>query len=167
MSRRKIKLPVGITLSIGMLRDDSPTAEDIRGYVLGAARESDDGNPPDNDVVKGLVNAYVAMCKAEACAEDVEVEFNLCDPAESEQVYRQYALKGYRQAVKKEYPEVMEQDDCSVYENCDWYEFVGIHWPDQLVAEFGFMAGYNSGRSALEMNRYYKAYKAEQAEKEV
>lgn len=162
MTTRKIKLPAGITMSIGMLRDDPPTAEDVRGYVLGAARESDDGTPPNSDVVRGLVKAYVALCEADAYEEDEEVEFVILDPSESELLYREFAIKGYRHAVKKEYPGVKDQDDCSVYENCDWYEFERIHWPDQLIAEIGFMVGYRDGRSALAMSRHFKAERAKE-----
>jgi len=153
---RDIKIPVGFTL-MASLGSDMPTAEGLRDLIFAAALPEDDD--PNADVLKGLIRAYMALAEAE---EDEDYEVVSDEPDwEAEKIYREFAIKGWRAAVGRRYPEAAKsRDDDEVYESCPWYDFGKMVWPDQLVAEVGYLAGYKSGREGIAMHEYVQEQEA-------
>lgn len=146
---RNIKMPAGITF-LSSLRSDPPTAADIREMVFNAALADD----PDERVIRALVKAYMAMSIAEAEAEDEDTDWEMVSDEpnwDAEKVYRKYIIAGYRVASKLKPEQV---DDDSIYENCTWYDYGKMDWPDQLIAEVAFVRGYRDAREAQAMYNY-------------
>lgn len=148
---RDIKIPVGFTL-MAVIGGEVPTAEGIKELIFAVALPEED--EPNVDVLKGLIRAYMALFDAEAEENNWEPGYEVLNDAndyEAEKVYRRFAVKGWRVAVKREYPKaVASRDDDEVYDCCPWYDFGKMVWPDQLVAEVGYLAGYREGVAMTE-----------------
>lgn len=157
---KKIKLPPGISL-LASLEPDPPTVESIKDDIFGLLFDDDDGI--NQDVLAALVKAHRELLIAQAEENDEEVEL-VCDTDdyEAEKLYRQFCIKGWRHAVKKEYPEAeASRTDDDVYEGCPWYEFEkGIVWSAQLLAEVGYVLGYREGRRGIAMTKYVQQQEA-------
>jgi len=147
MSNYEIKIPAGLSLFAGtIIEPEPPTLSSLKDDILGLCLAED----TNADVVCHLVNAYIDILIEE------DEEFELTD-GDAEQVYRKYAIRGWREAVSRDYPEATRsRDDSTVYESCDWFEYDKTHWPAQLVAEIGYLVGIKNGRSAVAMSRYYE-----------
>ena len=149
-----ISIPPGLKLLAGtILEPERLTAESLKEDILGLCLDNED--QINADVVGHLVNAYIDLLI------ENDEEFELTD-GDAEQIYREYAIKGWRESVSREYPEaVKSRDDNEVYDSCDWYEFGSHHWPAQLIAEVGYLLGYKGGRQGIAMTKYYEAHKKE------
>ena len=135
---------------------EEPTADGLRELIYSAALPKD--NDHNSDVLRGLLKAYIALLDVED--EDFETLHDSND-YEAEKVYREFAIKGWREAVGHKYPEAAaSRDDDEVYENCQWYYFEKMVWPDQLIAEVGFLAGYTAGREGIAMHEYIQKQEA-------
>jgi hypothetical protein len=151
---RKIQLSPGLSLIAGtIVQPERPTSESIKEQIFGAILDYGDECSPNADVVKGLVAAYSALLEAE---DEEEVGFDRISDNEAELLYREYAIKGRRNAIRSKHPKVAKKrEDCSVYEYCDWYDFGRMTWPTQLIAEVGFIVGSKAGKETLAWDRYH------------
>lgn len=142
-------MPSGITL-LSSLRNDPPTAGEIRDMVFNAALADD----PDREVVRALVRCYMTVSATEAEAEGEDTDWEVISDDENwdaEKMYRKYIVAGYRQGLKLT-PE--QADDDSIYESCTWYDYGKTTWPDRLLAEVAFVRGYRDAREAKAMYDY-------------
>lgn len=153
-NNKKIRLSPGIQL-LSAMEPDAPTVESLKDNIFGLLFNDDDGI--NHDALAGLLKAYNALLIEQAEENDVEVEFvSDADDYAAEKLYRRFCIRGWRDAVKREYPEaVASRDDDSVYEGCPWYEFEKrLAWPEQLIAEIGYVLGYKEGRRGIAMTKY-------------
>lgn len=157
----KIKISAGLKLLAGtILQPDRPTAESIKEQIFGTILDTEDCDFDPPDLVKPLVAAYMVLIEREAELASYEGngdgEIDTVSNNEAEQLYREFTIKGWRNAVSSKHPKVAkERDESDVYESCDWYEFDKMTWPTQLIAEVGFVIGYKSGQQALAWERYH------------
>lgn len=156
MATPKIRIPLGLNLIAGTIMEpDKPTAETLREHIFGLVLDDDDSVNPD--VLRPLVNAYEALL-IEGEEDDIEFVSDADDWA-AEKLYRQFCIKGWREAVGRTYPEAVDsRTDEDVYEGCPWYEFGGkCNWPAQLIAEIGYLRGYKEGCRGVAMTNYVQA----------
>lgn len=158
----KIKIDPSLRLFTGtILEAEKPDASTLREHIIGICLNDDDGI--NMEVLKPLVQAYIAQATYEFDEEERGREVQLVsdhDDYAAEKLYRKYSIKGWREAVRPEYPEYEKScDDDAAYENCGWYEFGKMVWPAQLIAEVGYMLGYRSGRSGVQMTRHFESRK--------
>lgn len=156
MSKYNIELPVGIEL-LGVTGNIRVTADDLKEMLLIEAVWSDD--EPNLDAVEGLVSVYVALVDEK----DPPAYQRIVDWVEAEAIYREFAIKGLRwSVVNTRGYEGMTDDE--IFELCDWYEFgERIRWPDQLIAEIGFVSGFKAGAGSKQLRNYAKRLKKEEA----
>lgn len=147
----KYKISPGLTLMAAM-EPSQPTAESLKDNIFGLVLDEDGNNV---EVLKHLVAAYSQIISNEADDEDKEVEFvSDSDDWAAEKLYREYCIKGWKNAMKRRFPQALERDDDSIYESCPWYDFGKMTWPAQLIVEVGFLLGYKAGREAIGMHDY-------------
>jgi hypothetical protein len=160
-NKKKIRIPAGLSfLASSMLTPDAPTSEGLKESVFGLVLNDDDG--VNEKVVGALVSAYAELLLDEIEREDSddEIEFVGDEGYAAEKLYQKYCIAGWRAAVKREYPEAeASRDDESVYEGCPWYEFSGVTWPAQLLAEVAYVLGYKEGRRGVAMSRYFEEHR--------
>ena len=159
MSNFNIKIPAGLNMMAGtILEPEVPTADSLKNDIFALCMSDDVAEL--TPVIKGLVNAYVALAEFNDEDEDMVLVSDSDDWA-AEKVYIEYAIKGWRQAVGREYPEAAKsRDDERVYESCPWYDFGKMTWPAQLIAEVGYLVGYKAGREGVAMSRYFEQQEA-------
>ena len=159
-NNKRIKIDPGLRLMAGtMLTPDAPTPESLKEAIFGLVLNDDD--EVNFNVLRPLVKAYSELLTAEAEESDTEVDFvSDADDYAAEKLYREFAIKGWRQAVGAKYPEATKsRSDEEVYEGCAWYEYGKMTWPTQLIAEVGYVLGYRDGRNAIAMSEYFAAHK--------
>ena len=98
--------------------------------VIATAMTSEDGYPPS--VLNSLVCAYIEMESFLSETEGTGFNFSLVQEQEAEQLYREFAIKGFRAGATRDTGTLTDDE---VYERCDWYEYEVANWPDQLIAE--------------------------------
>lgn len=145
-----INLPPGLSLH-ACLGGEGADAGQLRDMIIGEAIFSDD--EPNKDVLKGLVNAYVAL------TEEEPKYSNILDSTASELCYQAFCTQGFREGVKG-MDHYVEYTDEEIYESCPWFELDGIFWPDQLIAEIGYLAGYKSGAESKQFCNYVQSQEA-------
>jgi hypothetical protein len=157
---KKIKLPPGLGLIAGtILQPDKPTSDEVKEQIYALCLDDNDGCGASM-AVQPLVKAYSALLEEEWAEEEA---FDIDTTSEGEKVYREFAIKGWREVVGKAYPEATKsRDDSDVYECCDWYEFGETTWPTQLIAEVGYLQGVANGHAAVAMSRYAESRKAKE-----
>jgi len=144
----QIKVSPGSEL-IGLLGPKAlPSIDTFRELVIAAAM-SDDHLPPE--VLAGILTAYIEMNSHLCENEDAGSDFDLIYMPESEQLYREFAVKGFRKGMRKD---TSEFDDDEIFERCCMYEFEVAAWPDQLLADIAFAIGYRDAMQAQEFYRY-------------
>jgi hypothetical protein len=145
-----IKISPGLSLQ-ACLGGEAADAGQLRDMIIGEAIHSDD--EPNKEALKGLVNAYVALTEEEPKYRDI------LDSTSAELCYTEFCIRGFRQGVKG-MDHYEEYDDEAIYESCPWFELDGIFWPDQLIAEIGFLAGYKAGADSKAFCRYVQEQEA-------
>lgn len=149
---RQIPIQPGLNL-MAFLANTPPTADDLKSYCFALALQEDQ---PDG-VLEGLVDAYMAQLSADAQERDDDREtYETVSGDEAEDLYRQYAVKGYRDASKLKH----EISDERIYESCDLYDFDVKLWPDALLAEIAYVKGYRAAREAAGYAVYAAAQEA-------
>jgi len=160
----KIKIDPSLKLYAGtMLEAEAPSAGDIKEHILGIALGDD---PHHSQVLPGLVQAYIGALieQAEEDEEGEEVSLVSDGNGAAEKLYRQYVVKGYREAMRKVKGWNKSHTDDEVYENSDWYNYGKMVWPAQLLAEIAYMRAYKDGRNWLQMCEYARAVKEAESE---
>lgn len=151
---RQIPIQPGLSL-MAFLANTPPTADDLKSHCFALALQED---RPDG-VLEGLIDAYTAQLVADAdaqeCDDDCEA-YETVSGNEAEDLYRQYAIKGYRAASKLK----NEISDERIYESCDLYDFDVKLWPDVLLAEIAYVKGYRAARQAAGYAEYAAAQEA-------
>lgn len=123
-----------------------PSSESLQEMVIAIAMTEEDGYPPS--VLNSLVCAYIDMESFMSETEGTGFNFSLVQEPEAEQLYREFAIKGFRKASG------CKDTDEEVYERCSFYEYEVANWPDQLIAEIGYAIGYRDAKQAEQFYRY-------------
>jgi hypothetical protein len=149
----------GLQLMAGtILEPEAPTVDSIKEAIFGLCLAED--AEAYTDVIVSLVGVYRSLLDYD------DVEYALSDDADdwaAEKVYRKFIVQGWRDVVKRSYPEaVKSRTDDDVYEGCPWYEFNGI-FPTQLLAEMAYAMGVKAGREAVQMARFHEQHRAKES----
>jgi hypothetical protein len=148
-----IKVTPGTELLGIMGPSDEPSSEALKAMVVATAMTSEDGYPPS--VLNSLVSAYIDMESFMSESEGTGFNFSLVSEPEAEQLYRKFAIKGFRKAAGAVRVRLTDEE---VYERCSMYEFEVANWPDQLLADIGYAIGYRDEKQAEEFYRYAAAH---------
>jgi hypothetical protein len=127
-----------------------PSSVILAEMVIATAMSDEGGYPPS--VLNSLVCAYIEMESFMSESEGTGFNFSLVQEKEAEQLYREFAIKGFRKGVSES--TVCNDTDDEVYERCSWYEYEVANWPDQLIAEIAYAIGYRDAKQAEALYRY-------------
>ena len=137
-----------LTVLMYIQNAEAPTVADLRDHALKtfAAMLSDNVDNVLDSLLEAQVGAYVEMLDNDG------IDVQLASGYEIEKIFRQAALKGFRE----HFSSAAEDSESYTW----WPDFMNVNhvWPVKLTKSFGYMAGLRDGMVAKDLQKYAAAH---------
>jgi hypothetical protein len=142
------------SLMAGMTLPEFPDSDEIHSLLYKTALL--DESEADCEVLKGLLDAYVALLGAEDGGDALELVHDGHGKDKSwdaEKIYMKYVMAGFRYKL----PDFKKASDGETYESCSVYYFAPMSWPVAFLAEVAFARGVRDALEAKALGEYMRA----------